>query len=383
MEVQQVLHMNGGEGETSYAFNSSLQRAVIGMVKPIIEKTILDMCCTVFPPECLCIADLGCSSGPNTLLVVSQILDTTTKACRSLNRLSPGFQVFLNDLPGNDFNTIFKSLPDFYNKLKKQNNGGESRPNCFITGTPGSFYDRLFPDKSIHFIHSSYSLHFLSQVPRGLGTEDNGPALNNGNIYLSRTSPPSACMAYKEQFVKDFSLFLNLRSKEMIPGGRAVLTFMGRRTDDSSLDENCTPWTMLALALNDMVSEGLIEEAKVGSFNLPYYAACTQEVRDIIEGEGSFNLDRLDTFEVSWDANVVSNFDNNKIKSMISSKMDKQSRAISISNAIRSVAEAMVSSHFGHGIIDDVFNRFKDRVVQLLTKEEPKYFNLVVSMTKK
>ncbi|KAK9129816.1 hypothetical protein Sjap_010303 [Stephania japonica] len=379
MEMQQVLHMNGGEGETSYALNSSLQRAVIGMVKPIIEKTIVDMCCTVvFPPECLCIADLGCSSGPNTLLVVSQILDTTAKACQSLNRLSPGFQVFLNDLPGNDFNTIFKSLPDFYNKLKKQNHGGESRPNCFITGTPGTFYDRLFPNRSIHFIHSSYSLHFLSQVPKGLETED-GAALNKGNIYLSRTSPPIACMAYREQFVKDFSLFLNLRSQEMIPGGRAVLTFMGRRTDDPSCDENCTPWTMVALALNDMVSEGLIDEAKVGSFNLPYYAASTQEVRDIVEGEGSFNLDRLDTFEVSWDANVVSNCDNDNINSVIASKVDKQSRAICISNTIRSVAEPMVSSHFGHGIIDDVFGRFKDRVAQLLSKEEPKYFNLVVS----
>lgn len=84
---------------------------------------------------------------------------------------------------------------------------------------------------------------------------EDGSALNKGNIYLARTSPPSACKVYKEQFEKDFSLFLKLRSEEIIPGGRAVLTFMGRRTDDPTCDENCTPWTMLGLALKDMVSE--------------------------------------------------------------------------------------------------------------------------------
>ncbi|KAK9286471.1 hypothetical protein L1049_014868 [Liquidambar formosana] len=36
--------------------------------------------------------------------------------------------IFLNDLPGNDFNTIFGSLPSFYEKVKKEK-GVESGPS--------------------------------------------------------------------------------------------------------------------------------------------------------------------------------------------------------------------------------------------------------------
>lgn len=82
--------------------------------------------------------------------------------CRHLHRPIPEFQVYLNDLPGNDFNTLFRSLPAFYEKLKKEK--GRESSACFIAGVPGSFYGRLFPTGSLDFIHSSSSLHWLSQA---------------------------------------------------------------------------------------------------------------------------------------------------------------------------------------------------------------------------
>lgn len=36
--------------------------------------------------------------------------------------------------------------------------------NCFVTGMPGSFYGRIFPTRSLDFVHSSASVHWLSQV---------------------------------------------------------------------------------------------------------------------------------------------------------------------------------------------------------------------------
>ncbi|KAJ0476418.1 putative theobromine synthase [Helianthus annuus] len=116
-----------------------------------------------FKNDCFMIADLGCSSGMNTLLVASNIINILHEVCHENNRKTPQSQVCLNDLFGNDFNNLFKLLPDFYDNLKKDQ--GESIGGCFVSVVPGSFYGRLFPDKSLHFVHSSYSIQWLSQVP--------------------------------------------------------------------------------------------------------------------------------------------------------------------------------------------------------------------------
>lgn len=131
------------------------------MTRPITDEAINNLYCSTFPTT-FTIADLGCSSGPNTLMAVSQLIKAVENVRQKLKKKPIEYQVFLNDLPGNDFNTIFKSLPNFVGNLKKEI-GGDVGP-CLFTGVPASFYGRLFPTKSVHFIHSSYSLHWLSKV---------------------------------------------------------------------------------------------------------------------------------------------------------------------------------------------------------------------------
>ncbi|KAF2302335.1 hypothetical protein GH714_034133 [Hevea brasiliensis] len=253
-----------------------MQQKVISMTRPITEEAITDLYCGTFP-KTLVIADLGCSSGPNTLFAVSEIIKVVEKLCGKLGRQSPEYQVFLNDLPGNDFNTIFRSLPGFQERMKKQAEAVTGP--CFFNGVPGSFHGRLFPSNSLHFVHS-YSLQWLSQVPEGL--ED-----NKGNIYMASGSPPSVLKAYYLQFQKDFSLFLNCRFNELVVGGRMVLTFLGRRSPDPSSKECCYIWELLAMVLNEMVLEGIIEEEKFDSFNIPQYTPSPFEVQSEIEKEGS------------------------------------------------------------------------------------------------
>ena len=90
------------------------------------------------------------------------MIDAIVGLCREIGHSPPKLRVFLNDLPSNDFNIDFKLLPEFYGMLKKEK-GNDVGP-CFIAGMPGSFYGRLFPSKSLDFVHSSYSAHWLSKV---------------------------------------------------------------------------------------------------------------------------------------------------------------------------------------------------------------------------
>ena len=116
-------------------------------------------------PERFTVADLGCSSGPNALCLVEDIVGSIGKISSRSSQAPPEFSVLLNDLPTNDFNTIFFSLPEFTDRLKSAAKSDEwGRPMVFLSGVPGSFYGRLFPRTSVHFICSCSSLHWLSQV---------------------------------------------------------------------------------------------------------------------------------------------------------------------------------------------------------------------------
>ena len=126
---------------------------MIAKAKPVVEENIKEVYGGNMLSEFLKVADLGCSSGSNTLTVVSQMLEAIATAS--------------NDLPGNDFNSLFKSLPSFYEEVKKkEREAGRRLGRCFVFGAPGSFYGSLFPNNTMHFFHSSYSLHWLSQVSR-------------------------------------------------------------------------------------------------------------------------------------------------------------------------------------------------------------------------
>ncbi|KAK3022086.1 hypothetical protein RJ639_045930 [Escallonia herrerae] len=230
------------------------------------------------------IADLGCSSGPNTLMLVLEVIGAIYAISRQMDRPMPELRVSLNDLPGNDFNGIFVSLPVFYNKLKEEKLGSE--------------FDQI----TFYHPHLRRSLNgskHANHVPPALDSKA-GVTLNRGKIYISKTSPLSVLEAYLVQFQKDFSLFLRSRSEEMVPGGRVVLSFMGRISEDPSNERSCHQWELLSHALMSMVSEGFVQEEKVDSSNTPYYAPCPEELESEIV-KGSFTVDHLKAFEVDWD----------------------------------------------------------------------------------
>ena len=117
------------------------------------------------------IADLGCATGINTLLVADTIVRAVQTACSSECIEVPEFQVYFADLPSNDFNSLLRSLPPHEHQGAEKERGFGEAPatrSYFAAVVCGSFYKTLFPPKSLHFCHSSNSLHWLSQVINAL-----------------------------------------------------------------------------------------------------------------------------------------------------------------------------------------------------------------------
>ncbi|KAL4289656.1 hypothetical protein GQ457_14G017870 [Hibiscus cannabinus] len=364
MAADQVVHMNAADHEISYADNSVLQKEVICKIRPIIEESIKDTFQKIVP-TCIKVADLGCSSGPNTFRTISQVIDTIHAVCQRQQLKLPEFEVLLNDLPENDFNSVFKSVPGFYEQLRKE----KGEVGCYIRGVAGSFYHRLFPTRSLHFVHSSYGIHWLSKVPDGLEN-------NKGNIYMARSCPPNVFRAYENQFRNDFTNFLTLRSKEIIPQGCMVLTCIGRENPDPSMQDY--GWEVLAESLLDLAAQGVVKEADVDSFNLPLYSPCKEEIAELVEREGSFDVRRLQVF-VANDYEEEQLIRNQHLGFNFCVQMGKD-----IANGTRAISEAMICSHFGDAIIDELFTRYAARLADGLSKSKlDKVITIVVSLTKK
>lgn len=332
MASNQMVHMNKGQGETSYARNSSLQNTAQNRMRSLIEEVIADFCSTsTMFPRSMVIADLGCSSGPNALALVSIAVDAIHSHCLQFQKPPAEVCVLLNDLPDNDFNLVVKSLVEF-----QQSN------ESVVTGVvPGSFYGRLFTSGSLHLICSSNSLHWLSKAPEDL-KRDQIPAFDiDGHVRRERR--PVVLGAYARQFREDFTLFLELRAKELAPGGRMVVSLAGRRSDELA-SKFTHAWESVALILSDMASKGVIDKAKFDSFYIPIYGPSNEELREIIQEEGSFSIRQMQVHE------PASGVDSTLITPN------------GIANLLRAGFEPIIVQHFGSsGGIMDEFVRTAER----------------------
>jgi hypothetical protein len=87
------------------------------------------------------------------------------QCCNKITGYPVELQFFLNDLPANDFNHIFRTLERFKESIAVDHTG-QALPQIYIAGLPGSYYTRLFLRQSVHLIHSSYCLHWRSRVSK-------------------------------------------------------------------------------------------------------------------------------------------------------------------------------------------------------------------------
>ena len=122
--------------------------------------------------------------------------------------------------------------------------------------------------------------------------------------------------------------------------------------------------------------QNLIEEAKLDSINMPRYGATAEEVKQVIEAEGSFILQKLETIKSRWDEGLNESGNDDFVS-------DTNMGADFIAKYVRATTEPLLKAQFGEGIIDELFLRFRKKVVRLLEEEKLEHANLVMFMIKK
>ncbi|XP_027364772.1 probable S-adenosylmethionine-dependent methyltransferase At5g37990 [Abrus precatorius] len=334
--------MKGGDGPHSYALNSTFQRNTIEASKKLIQEAIAENFnprgyAEPSRPISIRVADLGCSTGPNTFLAMQTIVDAIELQFQSKGVAvqNPEFQVFLNDQVSNDFNTLFKNLP----------------PNrkYFAAGVPGSFRGRLFPRETLHLVHSSSALNWLSKVPADI-TDIASSAWNKGRIHHTN-APKEVAHAYETQYKMDLENFLHARAQELVDNGLMLLEIPV--ASDVVLDSDADPgkvFELIGSCLVDMIKGGLVGEEEVDSFNFPLFYAPLRLVKETLERNGCFSIERMEVLHLK------SIFTTPSVQIYIS--------------LYRAMLEGLIEKHFGEGIVDELFNRLAEKV-----KEFPDIMN--------
>ncbi|KAI3839139.1 hypothetical protein MKX03_032769 [Papaver bracteatum] len=344
--------MKGGTGRHSYVHNSSLGTQSLspfssrgidlsqGMTKEAIAKEFnVENQLMNNPSATFRIVDLGCSVGPNCLIAINDIIEAIDLKFKSYfqglelkRNVTPEFQVYFNDKASNDFNTLFALIP-----LEKR---------YFASGVPGSFYGRLFPRSSIHFVNSFTALHWLSRVPKEAG-DINSSAWNKGRIHYTN--------APKEVF-QDYS------SQYIVCGG--LMFILVPAVPDETLVSQTSPGVLLDVlgsCLMEMEKMNIVDEAKVDSFNFPVYFTSPKQVKEVVERTGYFTAERLEKLETVF----------------------PQSSSVVqiISNHTRALVEEIIKQHFGlsDNALHKLFDLYSKKLVDSLsvfTESEDKSFQM-------
>ncbi|CAI9113487.1 OLC1v1014099C1 [Oldenlandia corymbosa var. corymbosa] len=280
------------------------------------------------PPPAFQIADLGCHQGHHSFDVMKTITEAISHKYRTNGQSCsvPEFFVFFNDLLSNDFNALFNNLP--------------ADRQYFAGAVPGSFYQRLFPKASLDFVYTSKSVQWLTQAPEELLDPDS-PAFNGDRIFYIN-APTAVCDAYTAQFSKDLESILNARAQEMVQGGLMVIVIPGRAsgTDRAQYASVGQVFIPLEPILLDLAKEGKVSKGKIASFNIATYYASPEEVEDVVQRNGCFEIVEL----VSLDRKVLEPFS---------------------AHEMRMGFGGMLAKHFGNEIAEEVINRYEKEIPNL------------------
>lgn len=110
--------------------------------------------------------------------------------------------------------------------------------------------------------------------------------------------------------------------------------------------------------------QGQVEEEKLDEYDVHFYAPSKDEISDEVRREGSFVVDRLETFEMDKEVDGGTSY------------------GAAVAMAVRAIQESMISHHFGEGIVASVFDHYGRLVDEEMAVEDIRPISFVIALTK-
>jgi hypothetical protein len=204
------------------------------------------------------LADLGCSTGANSMASVTTAID----AVRDRSAGQPVVALH-NDVATNDWNTLFANVT-----------ADTHQPPVLHLASAASFFSPVAPTRSVHLAMSFSAAHWLRRQPT--------VPVPLGWYFCDATGTARDALAIEAE--ADWTAFLQARADDLAAGGRLLVQMVG-----TDADGNVTARRLLhamAEVADGMADDGLVTHDAVQRYLLPVYARTVDEARAPVARSG-------------------------------------------------------------------------------------------------
>ena len=248
-----------------YSANTVGAKLVIDRALPLALAAIREMDLSGSAP--FATADFGAADGGTSLALHRAVLT-------ELRARAPQRQLTLThtDLPHNDFCTLFRLVRGLLPGRE-----GLGVPGVFSFASGTSFYEPIFPDRSLNLGFSATAMHWLSRLP----------AMISDHVHAV-FAVGAARAAFAAQAAADWERILLHRARELVPGGQIVFANFGideqgrylGATDGRNMHER------FGAHWRDLHAAGLIGKDEVARATFPQYYRSVAEFRAPFDDAG-------------------------------------------------------------------------------------------------
>ena len=214
-------------------------------------------------------ADLGCADGGTSVNMWRRVL-----AHQRAREPARAIEIVYADLPRNDFSQLFRMI---HGQTDTKSYYGEI-PDVYPFASGTSFHQGIFPRESLDLAFSATASHYISKVPCNIA----------GHVHMVGASSEER-RAYEETGRIEWERLLELRTRELVKGGRLVFLnfgidekgrYLGNTGGVSMFDTFSALWRELA-------SDGTITGAEYANTNFPQVYRTVEQFTAPLRDEGS------------------------------------------------------------------------------------------------